>query len=183
MEPTTPKSSSPMVSNSIINGNGGNDRIYAGGGNDTVAGGAGDDTMFGEDGNDTFTGGTGNDTVNGDRGNGTTWTITNGLFNTDLLAVSDGRDIVNGGIGGTDTFVVNGNISRAETTESIRSADSWRTAGITGLRTNTEIVITRNGTNNASVIAELDEIKRSSSRHTVRRSIDTVTRQSVQLQS
>ena len=60
-----------------------------------------------------------------------------------------------------DTFVVNGNAS-AETYR-IYTVAAATAAGITGLNADTEIVITRNGTNNASVIAELTRSRRSGS--------------------
>ena len=48
-----------------INGNGGDDVIYALDNNDTVNGGGGNDTLFGQNGNDTLDGGAGNDVLNG----------------------------------------------------------------------------------------------------------------------
>ena len=94
-------------------------------------------------GNDTVLGGTGNDTIN--------W------------AVGDGRDVVNGGAAGTDTFVVNGN-GVAEVYRVFAKADAIA-AGLTGLTADSDIVITRNvngvggAVTNANIVAELDEIE------------------------
>ena len=103
----------------------------------TLTGGAGADLLLGFGGNDTINANGGDDAI--------------------VWGVGDGRDIVNGGLGGTDTFVVNGN-NAAETYRVYARANAIA-AGITGLAANTDIVITRNGTNNASVLAELDEIE------------------------
>ena len=46
----------------IIDGFGGNDRLFGRGGNDTIRGGDGDDLIVGGSGNDTLSGGAGNDT-------------------------------------------------------------------------------------------------------------------------
>ena len=44
-----------------LNGEGGNDTLWAAEGDDSLNGGAGDDVLFGDKGNDTLTGGTGAD--------------------------------------------------------------------------------------------------------------------------
>ncbi len=98
---------------------------------------------------DNLRGGLGNDTVNGNAGNDViTW------------GVNDGRDVVDGGLGTLDTFVVNGN-TQNETYRIYARASYLAVAGNNANRLNaaTEIVITRNGTNNASVIAELRGIE------------------------
>jgi Ca2+-binding RTX toxin-like protein len=105
--------------------------------------------VFGFDGNDTLNGGAGNDIVHGGAGNDA---IT---YDVGALA-NGGRDIVIGGAG-TDTFVVNGNAT-AETFRIYARADALL-AGITGLSASSDIVVTRNGTNNASVVAELSGIE------------------------
>jgi Ca2+-binding RTX toxin-like protein len=112
--------------------------------------------VFGFAGNDSINGGAGNDVVHGGSGSDT---IT-------YTAGTGGRDIVIGGTGvltstgadsDTDTFVVNGDAT-AETFRIYARAQAI-TAGITGLSASSDIVVTRNGTNNASVIAELSGIE------------------------
>ncbi|MCP9907621.1 hypothetical protein KBY72_10620 [Cyanobium sp. BA5m-21] len=110
---------------------------------------------------DNLSGGGGNDTVNGNAGNDViTWGVGNPIFIIAPNGVSDGRDVVDGGLGTLDTFVVNGN-SQAETYRVYARASFLAVAGngTAPLNAGTEIVITRNGTNNASVIAELRGIE------------------------
>lgn len=118
---------------------------------DTLFGGAGNDTLNGQDGVDVLEGGLGNDQVFGGAGDDTI------VWSAGILG--DGRDRIDGGAndGEGDTFIVNGNAT-AEVFR-VYSAAAAAAAGITGLNANTEIVITRNGTNTASVIAELDNIE------------------------
>ncbi len=111
----------------IIVGNGDGSTIDGGEGNDIVFAGAGDDTVVWN--------------ASGGNGNGP----------------SDGHDIIDGGEGTVDRFVINGN-NTAETYR-VYTAVEAALAGITGLKSGTEIVITRNGTNTASVIAELDNVE------------------------
>ncbi|RZJ01632.1 MAG: heme peroxidase [Brevundimonas sp.] len=103
----------------------------------------GADTIDGNQGNDVIDAGAGDDTINWDaNANGAT----------------DGYDIVDGGAGTNDTFDVDGR-NGAETYR-IYTAAAWvAIVGNTLLNANTEIVVTRNGTNNASIIAELDNIE------------------------
>jgi Ca2+-binding RTX toxin-like protein len=112
---------------------------------DVLLGHAGADTLNGNGGNDILVGGAGNDTINGGAGN-----------DLILWRVGDGRDFIDGGAN-TDTVHIAGD-SSAETYR-IYSRAAAIAAGITGLNANTEIIITRNGTNNASIIAELDNIE------------------------
>ena len=130
--------------NDILNGTANADTINALAGNDTVNGGAG---------NDVITGGTGTDTLNGDAGDDTiSWSATG----------PGGRDIVNGGTegGAGDTFVVNGTTGAEVFRIYTRAAwDAVDGNSLSSLNGATEIVITRNGTNNASVIGELREIE------------------------
>ncbi|RXT55619.1 hypothetical protein B6S44_09420 [Bosea sp. Tri-44] len=96
---------------------------------------------------DTVNGGTGDDTI---------------IWNANAAAPTDGRDIVDGGTEGAagDTFVINGNASVEAFTIYTRAA--WlAVAGnvAANLAAATEIVVTRNGSNNAAVIAELAEIE------------------------
>ena len=95
------------------------------------------------------------DTINGDAGDDTI------VWNANASA-TDGRDLVNGGTEGAvgDTFVINGN-DTAETFSILTRAAWDAIAGndIANLDAATEIVVTRNGTNNAAIIAELREIE------------------------
>jgi Ca2+-binding RTX toxin-like protein len=108
------------------------------GGNDIIVGNGDGNTFNGFGGNDIIFAGAGNDTI--------------------IWNVGDGHDFVDGQGNTTigDRFVVNGNTSN-ETFRVYARADALA-AGIT-LNAATEIVITRNGTNDASVIAELDNIE------------------------
>ena len=130
-------------------GNAGHDRLFRDDGNDTRAGGAGSERQAGGLGDDALNGGSGHDTIAGDDGNDRiNWTF--------IGATSGGRDLIDGGAG-TDTFQVTGNAS----TETFRiyTRAAALSAGLTGININTEIVVTRNGTSNASIIAELDNIE------------------------
>ena len=107
---------------------------------------------------DNLSGGLGADTVNGNAGNDViNWTAQNPDF---FGTITDGRDVVNGGLGSLDTFVVNGN-NQNETYRVYARASFLAVTGngTAPLNAGTEIVITRNGTNNASVIAELRGIE------------------------
>ncbi|MEZ0172253.1 peroxidase family protein [Microvirga sp. TS319] len=134
--------------NNTLNGGNNNDLIDALAGNDMVNGNGGNDTLIGGLGNDTLNGGTGDDTI---------------IWNANAVGgTTDGRDYVNGGTEGGlgDTFVINGNAS-AET-YSIFTRAAWDALpgnNLSSLRGDTEIVITRNGTNNAAIIAELVDIE------------------------
>ena len=133
--------------NDILAGGGGNDTQNGGAGDDTLNGGAGTDTLNGDADNDTLTGGAGNDTVRGGAGNDT-------IIQT---GANDGRDTVDGGAD-VDTYQLNGAAGAEQFRIYTRAA--WIALG--GGRTaaaNTEIVITRNGTTTASIIAELDNIE------------------------
>ncbi len=115
------------------------DIIVGNGADSTINGNGGNDIIFGGGGNDIVLAGAGDDTV--------------------VWNAGQGRDRVDGGteIAAGDTFVVNGDGS-AETYRVYARADALL-AGLTGLDAATEIVITRNGTNNASIIAELTEVE------------------------
>ncbi|MFC5068709.1 peroxidase family protein [Flaviflagellibacter deserti] len=113
------------------------------GGVNTLTGSVNADLLLGFGGNDTINAGAGDDMI---------------VYN----AGTDGRDIVNGGTEGTegDTFVING--TNAAETYRVYTRAAWdAVAGNDGasLAAATEIVITRNGTNFASVIAELADIE------------------------
>ncbi|MEZ5815503.1 MAG: peroxidase family protein [Hyphomicrobiaceae bacterium] len=118
------------TSPNAFSGNGGNDIIIAGGGNDTISGGAGDDTIV--------------------------WNV------------GDGRDFVDGGDSSSsldsgtsnatgDKFMVNGNGQYYVYTRAAWLALAGNTTG--QLNASTEIVISRNGTTNSNVIAELASIE------------------------
>ncbi|MBU2327474.1 MAG: heme peroxidase, partial [Alphaproteobacteria bacterium] len=97
--------------------------------------------------NDTIVGTAGNDVIS--------WTARNrGLFGT----ITDGRDRVDGGAGTNDTFIVNGN-NQNEIYRVYARADWLALGGNRPINADTEIVITRNGTTNGNVIAELDNIE------------------------
>ena len=129
----------------------------------TFNGTAGDDIIAGT--NSVALLGGGNDTLRGAAGNDRL------IYNFSpagfLGGGSSGRDIIDGGTTGagptdtsTDFYVLNG-VAGAETFR-IYARSAW--LGIAGntaaqLQAGTEIVITRNGTNNASVISELDNIE------------------------
>ncbi|WP_306226554.1 peroxidase family protein [Bosea beijingensis] len=129
----------------LVNGSNAAGTSAGGAGADIILGHGGADTLTGAGGNDILVGGAGNDTVNGGAGN-----------DLALIRVNDGRDFIDGGAN-TDTVHIMGN----DTAEIFRiySRAAADAAGFTGLNANTEIVITRNGTGNASIIAELDNIE------------------------
>ena len=143
--------------------------VYASGANDTVTTGSGNDTLFGQGGNDALNGGTGSDTLNGGGGNDSvsgggdddviSYTVTTGLGG----ALTSGRDFVDGGTNGTaagDRFILTGTAAAETFRIYTRSAAvALGVATNAQLNTNTEIVVTRNGTNNASIIAELDNVE------------------------
>ena len=144
--------STRIVGDSIRNGGGGatltgtigDDIFDARGGADTVNALAGDDVISGGTGNDIINAGADNDTV--------------------IWNAGDGRDVIDGGTeslpGIGDTFTINGDAT-AENYRVYARADWLAVAGNTTAQLNagTEIVVTRNGTNNASVIAELKDIE------------------------
>jgi Ca2+-binding RTX toxin-like protein len=116
-------------------------------GNNVLIGDGTDSILRGLTGNDTILAGGGNDTIE--------WNANNG-------GNTDGRDYVDGQAG-TDTFDVN---TRGNQTEvyGVYTVAAAITAGLTGLRADTEIVITRavvtNGVEGqATIIAELDNIE------------------------
>ncbi|WP_170285102.1 peroxidase family protein, partial [Microvirga aerophila] len=115
--------------------------INGGNGSDILVGNSASSTLEGGLGNDLVFAGAGNDTVNWGAGS---------FFGFNF---DDGRDFVDGGEGTLDRFVVNGS-NAAETFVVYAKAEAIA-AGIAGLKADTEIVITRNG----SVIAELDNIE------------------------
>ncbi|WP_223217093.1 peroxidase family protein, partial [Rhizobium cauense] len=115
------------------------------GGANTLNGGANSDLILGGGGIDTINAGAGDDMI---------------VYNaaTDLAA----RDIINGGTEGAegDTFVING--TNAAETYRVYTRAAWAAVAgnnVANLAAATEIVITRNGTGFAQVIAELADIE------------------------
>jgi hypothetical protein len=96
------------------------------------------------------------DTINGDAGDDTI------VWNANASGATDGRDLINGGTEGFagDTFVINGNAT-AETYRIYTRAEFDAVAGntLTGIAAGTEIIVTRNGTDAASIVAELIDIE------------------------
>ncbi|WP_201865004.1 Ig-like domain-containing protein [Microvirga soli] len=137
------------VTGSTINGGVGSEIIVGDGGATTINGGGGNDHIDGGDGGDSITAGIGDDIVQGGTGNDTIiWNASGG---------TDGFDIVDGGAGAIDTFVLNGG-SAAETFR-IYAKEAAISAGIAVSGANTEIVITRTVGLTMTVIAELDNIE------------------------
>lgn len=117
----------------ILNGNEGNDLLFGGGGNDSLNGGAGNDLLVGGEGSNVLSGGTGDDTM--------------------MRGVGDGADQMDGGEG-YDTVKVVGD-SSAEM-YAIYTRDEAVSEGIIDADdTDTEIVITRNGT----TIAQMQNVE------------------------
>jgi Ca2+-binding RTX toxin-like protein len=130
-----------------INGSTSTDILFGNGGNDTLNGNGGADLLIGGTGDDTINGGAGNDTI--------VWNSNTAGNNNNN---SDGRDFIDGGAD-SDTFVLSGNAGTE--TFHIYTRAAWQTAGnnLNQLNDNTEIVVTRNGSNNAAIVAELDNIE------------------------
>ena len=112
--------------------------------------------LTGTAGNDTIIGGLGNDTINGAAGDDII------VWNANPAGATDGRDVVTGGTegGAGDTFVINGNASAETYRIYTRAAwDALPGNSTAGFNADTEIVVTRNGINAASIIAELRDIE------------------------
>ena len=129
------------VDYSVLRGNAGNNNL-----NNVANGTPGSQAIFAGAGNDRINGGAGDDVIVAGTGNDT-------IYHT---GATGGHDLVDGGAN-TDTFILNG-VAGAETFR-IYARAAAEAAGITGLNADTEIVITRNGTTTANVIAELDNIE------------------------
>lgn len=156
-----------LAGNDIIRGNIGNDFVDGGAGNDTLYGGDGIDRLAGRGGNDVLYGGTGNDLIQGHGGNDTIYGEEGndriyGLKQNDLIVqigATGGRDYIDGGQG-SDTYKLLGSAGAEAFT--IYTRDAWlAVAGnlASDLASGTEIVVTRNGSDNAHVISELDNIE------------------------
>ncbi|MGM5024520.1 peroxidase family protein [Tardiphaga sp. 862_B3_N4_1] len=142
------------------------ENVTGGAGNDTITGDGNANTLLGLGGTDTIEGGGGNDAINGGAANDA---IRGGSGADTITQLStDGRDIIDGGTTAitagrdtsSDTYVLTG-VAAAEAFRIYTRAAWGAVAGnnLSSLAAGTEIVITRNGTNNASVIAELDNIE------------------------
>jgi hypothetical protein len=118
---------------------------HAGAGAIDLTGNALANLIYGNEGANVLNGAGGNDRI-----------YAGGGADTLQWAAGGGRDFLDGGAG-VDTVELTGDAS-AETYR-IYSRTEALAAGITGLNAATEIVITRNGTNAASVVAELDNIE------------------------
>jgi Ca2+-binding RTX toxin-like protein len=81
--------------NVTVQGEGGNDIVWAAGGNDTLFGGDGNDWLDGGAGNDTINGDAGNNTIFGGAGNDVIW----GGGTDDTIWGGEGRDTISGGAG------------------------------------------------------------------------------------
>ncbi|WP_158617366.1 peroxidase family protein [Falsigemmobacter faecalis] len=143
----------------LLQGDGGNDTLEGGDSADTLSGGEGDDLLYGGAGVDLLQGDGGNDTLEGGAAND----VVEGGAGDDLLIwrAGDGRDVMRGG-SGTDTVRLYGDASNEA--YHIWTVAAWRafsgannTAG--GLDPDAEILITRNGTNFASIVAQLSGIE------------------------
>jgi Ca2+-binding RTX toxin-like protein len=135
----------------VIDGNVGGSTMEGGDGSQALFGGAGNDNLLGQVGDDILIGGAGNDDIRGGQGS-----------DTIFQASTDGRDTIRGGNGaGVDTYILSG-VAGAETFRIYTTAAWAALAGNNLASLNnaaTEIVITRNGTDAASIIAELDGIE------------------------
>jgi Ca2+-binding RTX toxin-like protein len=122
----------------------------------TINGTTGANTLTGTAGDDVITGGRGNDTISAGAGDDTiVWS--SGI---PIIGAPDGNDVIKGGTEDTagDTFQINGNLL-AETFR-IYTARAWTDLGAgRTAAAGTDIVITRNGTLQANVIAQLAEIE------------------------
>ncbi len=133
----------------MLYGLSGEDKMYGGTGQDVLYGGAGDDIMYG---------GSGNDVLHGEKGADRVF----GLSQDDLIVqvgATDGRDFIDGG-SETDTYKLLGSAGAEDFTFYTR--DAWlEIAGniASDLDIDTEIVVTRNGSDNAHVISELNDIE------------------------
>ncbi len=155
----------------LLNGGAGNDALSGGDGDDELIGEAGVDLLDGGAGNDALDGGIGNDTLDGGLGNdtligGVGADVIRGGDGDDLVQwnVGDGRDTIDGGAG-TDTVHVTGDAT-AEAYH-IWTLAEWRAAAAANnnqvlngnVPEDTEIIITRNGTNYAAVVAIMKDVE------------------------
>jgi Ca2+-binding RTX toxin-like protein len=105
--------------------------------------------IFGNAGSNVLDGGAGNDRISGLDGNDT----------VNQTGSTGGHDIIDGGIGSDTYRLAADNPADAYT---IYTRDAWLAIGgnsAASLAAGTEIVVTRNGTDSASIISELDNIE------------------------
>ncbi|MCQ2990675.1 hypothetical protein NLO72_15745 [Pseudomonas tremae] len=147
----------------ILNGLGGDDKLYGLSGNDTLNGGAGKDTLYGGAGADTLDGGAGNDSLYGDAGNdtylfyrgaGQDWIsdydstagnldvikIAENLTPADIQLSRSTYDLYVGIAGATDKLTVSGWFSNSSTqVEQIQFSDgtTWGADAITTMSSGT----------------------------------------------
>jgi hypothetical protein len=124
------------------------DDLEGNGGADNMHGGAGDDRLRGGEGADSLDGGAGEDRVIG--GNG------DDVLRVDFNAGAGGQDIIEGDLG-MDTLEVIDTAAASNFTIMTRAVAE--SLGITLLEETSEIVITRNGINQGSVVAEIATIE------------------------
>ncbi len=112
------------------------------------------DILVGNNSANTFDGGGGNDLVfAGSSNDAIIWNANNANNSNNG---TDGHDYVDGGLG-SDRITITG--SNASESYVVQTRSEAVTAGITGLAADTEMVITRNGTTNGAVIAEVRSIE------------------------
>ncbi|MBS0478075.1 MAG: hypothetical protein JSR79_02105, partial [Proteobacteria bacterium] len=117
-----------------------------------VVGGAGSEVLVGDDTGTQVKGGGGNDIILANAGDDTI------VWNANASGATDGRDIIDGGAD-NDTFQLNGRTGTGETFR-IYTRDAFLAINPAALlAAGTEIVITRDGTDAASIVAELDNIE------------------------
>jgi Ca2+-binding RTX toxin-like protein len=133
------------TTHTLVNGTNAPQTLNGGAAAEIILGHGGNDTLNGNGGNDILSGGAGNDTISGGAGD-----------DLILWRAGDGRDAIDGGAN-TDTFHISGD-NTAETF-GIYTRAAWVAIAGNTAAANTEIVVTRNGSNNASIIAELDNIE------------------------
>lgn len=99
-----------------LNGNAGDDIIYANGNSDTLNGNAGNDTLFGQSGSDTLDGGAGDDVLNGGSGTDTASYASASSSVTVSLAILTAQDT---GSAGTDTLTGIENLTGSASADSL----------------------------------------------------------------
>ncbi|GGY41221.1 beta strand repeat-containing protein [Pseudoduganella albidiflava] len=145
----------------------GSDNIQGQGGDDTVAGGTGADTLYGDDGNDTLGGDAGNDRAQGGAGDdavagGSGDDELYGEAGADRLDGGTGKDYLAGGTGadvyvfgkgsGQDTVYNHDGDAVGANADKVLLGTGITTAGVKLLRSNSDLVLKLNGTNDQLTI-------------------------------